>query len=414
MRAMRALLMLLVAASSCQKPLFTGMPRWMHMQDRAKYISAGPDQPDSPGEGPLGQDGPSVYVSALRFPEGTQWRDGDLGGAHMVLWKDGEEVLDLPAGHYPEPDRHRIRGGHLWWDDSDGATTFLYRDGDEVLRYEGDEILRGFLEVDGSLHTLGQRAGGSGFSYRINGEVVFSHPSATVMGSFDDREWEGGALMLDGDKVYFCYAQPIRMGDATEWEYQVMEGNRPIRKIPAGEAKKVFDIRVWNGSVYLSEQRGSDASTLVLDRDNNLISLGVKADEIPHLCRLVPSEGGMLVKGYNVRNPAGGYSYWLRGKNGLEQLLETYYPVADLYPDNPERIALYLENGRIRNIWSGKRYLGLLPGRYYLFTPTCTALYDGALYAALSDALGDSHQLLRGEEFSTITFNGCFTGIRIE
>ena len=416
MRATSVLMILLTAAVSCQKPLFSGTPRWMRMQDRYKYMSAPlpkDDSGDTGGENPE-EEGPSVYLSALRFPDGQYWRSGDLSGAHLVLWKDGEEVLDIPAGHYPEPDRHRIRDGHLWWDDSDGSSTYLYMDEEVLLHYDGDEILRGFLDVDGDLHTLGQRVGSNGFSYRVNGVEVFSHPSAKVVGSFDDREWEGGALMRDGEDVYFTYALPIRSGNETLWEYHVMQGGQPLLTVPAGDAAKVYDIRVWKGSVYRSEQRGPGGSSLVLVRDNTLLSLGVKDDETVHLCRLVPSGGEMLVKGYSTRKGQSGYSYWLRGKNGPVQLLDSQFPVADLYPDNPNRIALYLENGKIKEIWGGKRYLNMLPGRYTLYTSACSTLYDGALYAVLSDATDNSHLLLQGEQFRNFTFNGCFTGVRIE
>lgn len=413
MRATSALVLLLLAAVSCQKNLFSGTPRWMRMQDRYKYMSAShPDNPDPPDDDPKG--GPSVYVSALRFPEGTPWRSGDLSGAHLVLWKNGKEILDVPAGHYPEPDRHRIRDGHLWWDDSDGGSTRLYQDQDVMLSYEGDEILRGLLDVDGDLHTLGQRAGGGGISYRINGSLVFSHPSAQLPGSFDDQEWEGGALMRDGEDVYYYYALPVKNQGETLWEYHVMQGDQEIRKILAGEARTVFDIRVWGGNVYRSELRGSGGTSLAMVRGEKIILLGLGEEEKAHLCRLVPSGGEMLVKGYSTRSGSNGYSYWLRGKDGPVQQLESLLPLAAQYPDNPENAAIYLEGNRVKDIWNGKRHLNIIQGRYVLYTPACSALYEGTLYAALSDNYGSSHLLVQGDQVTTYTFNGCFTGIRIE
>ena len=409
MRATSALVLLALAAVSCQKPFFSGTPRWMRTQDRYRYTSALldsiPAKPDTVKEKEP-EAVPSVYVSALRFPDGVAWRDGDLSGAHIVLWKDGEEVLDLPAGHYPEPDRHRIRDGHLWWDDSDGAITYVYQDGVEMLHYQGDEILRGLLVLNGDIHTLGQRAGSNGFSYRVNGQEVFSHPSAQVFGSFDEREWEGGALMQDGGNVYYCYS--------TAQEYRVMQGDKLFRKIPALASGTVFDIRVWGGSVFRSEQRGPGGSSLVLVRDDETVSLGLREEETVHLCQLVPSGNEMLVKGYSTRPGSSGYSYWFRGRMGAVQLLESDLPLADLYPDNPGGIAVYLEKGRVNRIWDGKQYLNIWPGRYILYTQACTAVYKGTLYAALSDAGGNYHLFLQGDQPTTFSFNGCFTGVRIE
>ena len=221
MRATSALVLLVLAAVSCQKTFFTGTPRWMRTTDRYNYHSSNgdsiPERPDNPPPGPAPEPEPSVYMSALRFPEGTAWRKrGELG--------EGVGV-GIVGYHYPEPDRHRIRGGYLWWDDSDGLSTYVYRNGKEVFHYDGDEILRGLLEVNGKIHTLGQRAGRSGFSYRINGTEVFSHSSAQILGSFDERAWEGGALMQDGDSVYYCYS--------TAYEYRVMQGKKPLRIISA-------------------------------------------------------------------------------------------------------------------------------------------------------------------------------------
>lgn len=410
MRVTNALVLLVLAAVSCQKPFFTGTPRWMRTTDRYLYHSAGgdsiPERPEPLPPGPAPEPEPCVYMSALRFPEGMPWRDGERSGAHIVLWKDGEEVLDLPVEHYPEPDRHRIRGGYLWWDDSDGASTFVYRNGKEVFRYEGDEILRGLLEVNGKIHTLGQRAGRGGFSYRINGTEVFSHPSAQILGSFDERAWEGGALMLDGDGVYYCFSTPF--------EYRVMKGNELVQRILADEVGKVFDIRVWGGSVYRTQQQGGVGSTLVMMRDQTVIPLGLTEYDQVHLGRLVPFGNQMLVKGYSTRSGNDEYQYWFRGQNGVVQQQDSDLPLADIYPDNPEGVAVYLDGGRVNRIWDGRQILNIWPGRYTLYTPACTTLYKGTLYAVLSDAGGNSHLLLKGDQATTFTFNGCFTGIRIE
>lgn len=411
MRAISAVVLLL-AAVSCQKPFYAGTPRWMRTQDRYKYYTeaARGNTPADHEEERL----PSVYVSALQFPDGVPWRDGDLSGAHIVLWKDGEEILDVPAGHYAEPDRHRVRDGHLWRDDSDGTTTYVYRDNELMLSYAGDEILRGLLYKDGRLYTLGQRAGGSGFSFRENGREVLSHSSAKVLGSFDDREWEGGALMWDGDEVCYSYALPILKEKGADWEYHVMRGEELARRIQAEEAETVYDIRVWNGSVFRTEQRNAGSSSLVLVKDDVALSLGIRDVETVHLCRLVPSEEDLLVRGYSTVSAQNGFSYWFRSEKGLVQQMECALPLAYLYPDNPERAAIYLDGGRVKTVWNGKSYPDIPPGQYILYTHACSALKDGILYAALSDASGNNHLLLQGEQMLPFCFNGCFTGIWIE
>ena len=415
MRTKLALLLLLTTAVSCEKSFYSGTPRWMRMQDRARYLSKEESEDDESEDPEEGSDAPAaLYVSGLRFPDGAAWRDGDCSGARLVLWKDGKEMLNFPAGHYPEPDRHHIRGGHLWWDDSDGNTTFVYRDGEEMLRYPGDEILRGLLVVDGHIHTLGQRAGNGGFSYRVDGEEVFSHPSAQVLGSFDDREWEGGALMLDGDEVCYCYTLPVRLGNEVSAEFFVMRGGQLFRKFPAGTAEKIFDIRVLDGSIYRSQLSGLGSASLTLFKDDIGQSTGLRDGVTLHLCRLVPSQAGMLIKGYSTRSGKKGYSYWLRNGNGAVQEWDSQLALADLYPNNPDRVAVYLKEGRVQEIWDGQKNVMPLPGRYVLYTSACTALVDGCLYAALSDASGNTHLVLQDGQYRSYSFNGCLTGIRIE
>lgn len=417
MKATQLLPLLLLGAFSCQKPLFTQTPRWMRMQDRYAHMQADSGQAGSgqqPQEGPE-EKKPSVYVTALRFPEGVDWRSGSLEGARIVLWKDGEEVLDVPGGHYPEPDRHRVRDGHLWQDDSDGRTTRILRDGEELVRYDGDEILRGMLLVEDDIHTLGQRAGSAGFSYRINGREVYAHPQARVPGSFQDREWEGGALMQDGDgAVYYCCALPIRKSDSVSWEYRLMQGDRVALSIAETEAETVFDIRVWKGSVYRSEQRSADARSLVMVRDSRAYSLTVPPGETVHLCRLVPQGEQMLVKGYSVAAGKKAYTYWMQGESGVLQQCSSEWQLAGLYTDNPLQAAVYLNKGKVQRIWNGEKNVLVIPGRYTLRTQACTAYKDGVLYAALSDYVEDTHLVLRGDVLESVRFNGCFTGIWIE
>lgn len=411
MRATSALLVLLAAAVSCQKPFYSQTPRWMRMQDRYKHLSSAPETVPEEDEA---EDAPTVYVTALRFPDGVPWRDGDLSGARIVLWKNGQEILDVPAGHYPEPDRHRVREGRLWQDDSDGVTTYVYRDGEQMLSYSGDEILRGLLYKDGRLYTLGQRAGGSGFSFRENGREVLSHASAKVLGSFDDREWEGGALMWDGNNVCYSYALPILKEKGADWEYHVMRGEELVRRIQAEEVETVYDIRVWNGSVFRTERRNAGSSSLVLVKDDKVISLGIREQETVHLCRLVPSGEDLLVRGYSTLGTLEGFSYWFRNEKGVVQQLQSTWPLAYLYPDNPERAAIYLEEGRVKDIWDGKGHPDIARGKYVLYTHACSALQNGILYAALSDATGNDHLLLLGDRTLPFSFNGCFTGVWIE
>jgi len=176
----------------------------------------------------------------------------------------------------------------------------------------------------------------------------------------------------------------------------------------------LYDIRVYRGSVFRSEQRGADGRTLVLVKDDTAYSLNIGDDETVHLCRLLPSDGEMLVKGYSTSSYKTGYHYWLRGRNGIQQQWVGLFQLADLYLGNTDRSAVFLDGGKVRDIWFGNRYQQLTAGRYALYSKACTDFEDGTLYVALTDVYGKGNLLVSGDRQIPFPFNGCFTGVRVE
>ena len=240
--------LLSVAAISCQKALFSSVPRSFSDNSGRNPGNRPSDEPEQEDDDE--QRVPDIYATAICFPVEADWREGDSAGGEVVLFKNGREVLRLPATDPPDPDRHRIIKGRLWTDSCDGHEVIVQCDGQEHLRYKGDEVFRGFLMVNDILFTLGQRQGSDGLCFRANGELLFEAPTGTVLGGPGDSEWEGGALSSDNSGVYFSYGIPYRKGDKLTWEYRVMNGADLIRTIPAGESNTVFDIKVHDGTVY--------------------------------------------------------------------------------------------------------------------------------------------------------------------
>ena len=160
----------------------------------------------------------ALYITCAEFPEGYDYRtDPDYGSveATLVLFADGSRITSLAAGPGSafsiDPDMHRVRGGHLYTDGVDGNGTVFHRDGEKIFSYEGRESVRGFMVIDNKVHTLGQSRSGGGFSYRINGQLVFSRKEGYILGDMSYPSPEGGALRTDGKdsdgmpKIYFSY-----------------------------------------------------------------------------------------------------------------------------------------------------------------------------------------------------------------
>ena len=69
--------------------------------------------------------------------------------------------------------------------------------GEERFRFPGEEVFNGFWVIDGQLYTLGQRPGGGGLCFRVNGQERFSSESGVLLNGPDEVEWDGGNLYFN-------------------------------------------------------------------------------------------------------------------------------------------------------------------------------------------------------------------------
>lgn len=393
---------------SCQKPLFTSIPRSPRTGAPTHGRSSGAPAEEAAPDVP-----PDVYLTALRFPEGVNWRTDPGGGAQVVLFKNGTECLSVPVAGVPDPERHRVIRGQLWTDESDGARTVVSCNGQERFRHPGAELYRGFLVTGGAVHTLGQRQGWEGLCYRIDGQERFSADIGTLLGSADDREWEGGAFCHDSTGLYYVYGVPIRTADALLWEYKVMCGGQLLRTVPAGSAETLYDIRVLDGTVYRSERRSGGGHFLVQDTQAEPLGLGSR--ESPHLCKLVAVDGRMLVKGYTGGSSRLSCSFWLRRPGEIFCTAVSMYLITELlYHDGQVAYVALDPDGRLAEIALEKEKLPVPAGQYLLATPRCAAFRKGVLGVALSAAEGDEHLVCLGGECTPYHFNGYFTSLVID
>lgn len=399
---------LLLAALSCQDPLIDQPPRSEQQGNSGRDTVA-----LNPGGGTARE--PDLYATAFCFPDGVQWQAGQTDGAEIILFKNGKEKLRVPVQGRPDPDRHRLSHGRLWTDACDGHEVVVSRDGVERFRYEGDELLRGFLATSNFVYTLGQRQGREGLSFRVNGEERFSSPTGTILGGPDDSDWEGGAFCYDTSGVYYTYGIPIRKGDELNWEYRVMREDEPFKTIPAGYTGPVFDIRIYEGMVYRSELRTSMASTFCLVKGDTYYTIDMGSGEVPHYCKLVPVRGKLLLKGYSTGLlQSGKYAYWLRDAQSIQFIVLDNLPVWDLVTDG-EHTAHLIEgpSGTVRSLFLDKQLIPFTSDRFNLPSSRCVEFRGGVLGVALSCPEKGEHLLIRNQEKTTLQFNGYFTSIEI-
>ena len=391
------LLLLAVSAAACEKPLFptSFRPRTGRPPRKAPTPEALPE-------------GLSVWATAISFHDTTDWRAGSVGGAGLLLFKNGVRVDSLSARDILKPEQHRFRDGHLWTNTTDGFRTFLQRDGEPYLSFEGEEGLVGFLLQNGRVHTLGQKPGG-GFTYRLDGEVVYTSDKGLILGSGADEDWPGGAFCQDGGSVYYTYGIAQQSADAPVWEYRLMRGNDIWKVITPPTGGKLFDVRMSGGNCYRLELR-YDRHCLITGEEVRVLSARGNQDEL----KLVPSVGGIAAIGNSLLGPA--------RMGWLEQADGNYYQHLHL---GGGRLRLWLWDGALTKLLmdpqdclsglQGGSWSEDFPaGGYRLQHPRCAAFQGGILALALTSTGGSEHLLWVGGQETPVSFNGYFTGIYIE
>ena len=292
----------LLAAACIRDPLFPGTPRSSHEPGGGRRPDSTATDTPLPGE--------HVYLTAVRFPDGYAW-DLDTcavdGEVRIDLYRDGERVRSLPAGASVHPDMHRYMGGHLYLDWSTDTETIVSRDGAELFRFEGRESLRGFLVREDGVHTLGQDRDGNGFTYRIDGRILYRSETGAVLGGPEASGTPGGAFSEAGEDVYYVCCLPSERGR----EFHVMRNAERYRSFPASEGTQ--DVLVAGGTV--SRVRSKPRS-LVLEVDGKETPLPLgggsrpgKTTSWPWSAPRVPAENGI-----SCRPPAGRCSPRCRAK----------------------------------------------------------------------------------------------------
>ena len=399
-------LLSLVCAFSCQEPLVDSLPRYMREQGRHSQVVPGDTSARPvPGTDPsLPEYVPTVYATALHFRDSVNWRLDSLGAADVLFFKDGELVQRVPVPSPPDPERHRIWHGQLWTDYTDGNETELLCNGTERLRYQGEEQLRGYLIVDGDVHTLGQSPGNGGFSYRINGKTVFSRDKGSVLGNPSSGAWEGGALYRDGEEIYYS----CRIGR----DYHVMQGGQTFRIIPAGSSDALYDLRVRGGHLWRAEKH---AGTLVLLCDDRVASLSFSATDLLS-CQLVPSGDQAVILGKG-RMGGGWFSFWMApfdtgipitkgmGRSAQSELC---------YRDPNIFFADVNADGFLHQLLLDGVDVGIPTNTFSCPLPLALYPAKGHYAAALTRNGEGPHLLLYDGKTVPLSFNGYFTSVIIE
>ena len=201
------------------------------------------------------------YITALDYPDDYDWRaDAENGTVKcsLVVFADGRPVMKVPVGHEycisPDPDMHRVIKGHLYTDYSTEEETVIKKDGQELFRYNGREMIVGMAVKDEDIYTLGQARQGDGFSYRKNGDIIMERQKGRVFPRLQDID----------DSLYFAFSETIESVSGEIERYYHAKNGTATQTAVREDVKKVWDIILHEGrSCYLATMTGISSPVAV-------------------------------------------------------------------------------------------------------------------------------------------------------
>ena len=230
-----------------------------------------PDQEDGPDKA-AGR--PGTYITAVDFEEDYDWRrDTAYGQArgNIILYKDSKPILSLEAGPgtgiSTDLDRHHFIGGHLYTEYSDGRQTIIKMDGDEICRYEGNEVIKGMIADKDALYVLSQNASGEGFTLRKNWKPVLVKSGGMPLGSMNDPSYSpSGALYKDNGQICMAYYRSPGPGNGAKAWHFIRGQNESEIRLPTG-METICDIKSIGGHLCIAG-RATDGKTPIICIDD--------------------------------------------------------------------------------------------------------------------------------------------------
>jgi hypothetical protein len=345
------------------------------------------------------------YMTAMDYQKGYDWRADEARETvkcSLVVYEDGTPVMKVPVGETyetsPDPDKHRIIGGHLYTDYITSAETVVKCDGHELFRYAGCEYICGMEVIDNDLYSLGQSGGG--FAFRRNGEVVLSRDRAALV----------GGLINDSDSLCFAFCEQIISSGAPIYRYYASVNGRVSQVAVREDIKTVWDILVGRDQViYVASLVG--VSTPVLISDDSIVQMKFPPGISLVSCRIFKAGSSVGVEGIcRLRNGVHCNMIWLDGNR-----LCTYIGkgnIAALEADGDG--VFFVMNPPDRNT-RGSIYrsgeLSDMPAGYTVIGDDCVRVVDGILHVGMSSHDGNKPIVWKDGILDSLDINGYISAI---
>ncbi len=234
-----------------------------------------------------------LYVTAVEYPDRYDWRN-DSGKEEvkcsLVVYADGAPLMKIPVGEKygvsPDPDSHRMVNGHLYTDYSYENETVIKKDGREIIRFAGREMICSLVESGDDVYTLGHDRDGGGFAYRRNGNVLLER----------DRGSSFEKLHRVNDNLCFAFREPIASEKETFERYYHVENGKVSQVAVREDIKKVWDIVPYKGDICcLASVVGVPSPVLIISGDMQALSLSRACNMLT--CRIMHEDDVLYVEG---------------------------------------------------------------------------------------------------------------------
>ena len=336
----------------------------------------------------------TLYAVAMDYPDGYDWRadlgSGPVDGLCIVMFADGAPVLKIPVGNLYEtdsdPQRLRIRSGHLYTDYTDGMETVIKRDGEEIQRYDAVEEIVDLQVLDGAIHTLCRPVSDAGFVYRVDGKETVFRENGTLF----------GGLRVYDNSVRFCFSNQSAY-------YKVMDGK--VTKVDLQQdVLEVADMCVIEDGVYLlAYLAGFSGPVLMNDGTRKSVDYFGFIDVAS--CKFMMTDSLCI----RVRNSHPGLGkttdiLWFGDDKWV--IPQFFSRLASVWVDKSGWYAVsnQAEDSQGMIFSNGKEYE--LPADLYVYGDGCVVSRDTTLYVGLTSGKGRSPVIWKDGTLDTLDVNG--------
>ena len=361
-----------------------------------------------PGSVIVGNDGESGagrkvwYAVGVDYPQGYDWRNDDEKGSvkcSLTVFANGVLVMKVPAGDKYEisadPDMHRMIGRDLYTDFSTETETVIRRNGELLFRYPGREMIVDMALEGGRVYTLGQARDGRGFSFRVDGQVLFESAGGYLFPHLQRSE--------DGFSFAFC--EIIGSGGNVRERYYHYLAGEVCQVAVREDIKRVWDIVFLDDKLcYLASVVGISEPVLAVGKELSMLS--VPDNAAVKSCRFVPKATGLEIEGIICQRRKLIYSALWKGTDLVKKFSSGYTVVSICSCNDGLSCILNAPRPSLKGIIyrCGQEYE--LPEGYMSIGGNCIIMVDGLLYVGLTSETGECAAVWVENEMKPLKING--------